>query len=364
MNKNRMTKKLDQYFQELIDTKRIPGCGLIVRMNGEPIYSHCMGLSDIEASHTFGADTIIHICSMTKLLIAVSIMKLVEEKKLSLNDNLVKFFPEYPEEKKRVRIRHLLNHSSSLGQLEPSNEFFYRTLDPQENLKSRVDKWADMPFDCELGESAAYSAVVNYDILGRIIEVVTGENLDIWLKENIFKPLQMNDTTYFLNEEQNTRKAACYHSEQGELILIPENHPFFASISSTFGYCSGAAGIYSTLYDYDRFTAMLANGGILDGVRIISEESLQLMKTPRQITDQVCQPGCPWGLGFMIFEEPEKSDMAVAPGTYGWSGALGTHMFIHDELGICATYMVSMDDLNGAASFISREIEKIIFEEF
>lgn len=362
MGTNETIYELESYFNDLIAAKRIPGCGLKLRKDGEMIYNKCLGMADLENGIELKENTIFRMCSMTKLLIAAAIMKLVEEGKISLNDNLLKFFPEYPEEKKRVRVRHLLNHSSSLGQLDPSNEFFYKTLDPQESLESRVNKWADMPFDCEIGESAAYSAVVNFDILGRIIEVVTGEGLDAWLKKNIFEPLGMKDTTYFLNEDQKARKAACYHSEDGKLILIPEGNPFFASISSDYGYCSGAAGIFSTLYDYDRFTTMLANGGELDGIRIISEESLKLMRTPRQITDEECQPGCPWGLGFMIFEHPEKSDIKVASGTFGWSGALGTHMFVDPVNGISATFMVSMDDLNGAGSFISRDIEKIIME--
>lgn len=358
-----LQKRLDAYFDELIKTQRIPGCGLIVRKNGSEVYHNCVGLADIEKNEILKETTVFRMASMTKLIIAVAVMKLVEEKKLSLNDNLVKFFPDYPEEKKRVRIRHLLSHSSSLGQSDKSNRYAEKVFDIHDTLQQRMAKWGEMPFDCELGESADYSALVNYDLLGRIIEIVTGENLDVWLKENIFYPLKMTDTGYFLSDEQKARLAPCYISDKGKLIRQAEHNPLFDTVSTEFGYCSGAAGIFSTLQDYDRFTTMLANKGILEGVRILSENSLALMCTPYQITDKECLPGCPWGLGFMIFKEPQKAGISVLPETFGWSGALGTHMFVHLLSGISATFVISMGDLNGAASFISRDIEKIIFEE-
>ena len=358
-----LEKRMDDMLNKLIQSNRIPGCGLKVRKNGELVYDKCLGLYDVEKEKAVTERTIYRMASMTKLIIAVSIMHLTEEGVLSLNDNLVKFFPHYPEEKKRVRIRHLLNHSSSLGQLQPRNDFYDQNFAPEDLLEERVDKWADMPFDCELGESADYGAIVNFDILGRIIEIVTGENLDAWLKKNIFHPLGMMDTGYFLTEEQKIRKAPIYISTDGKRVLPFDNDPLIQAVTSDFGYCSGAGGIFSTLYDYDRFTTMLVNGGKLDDVRIISEKSLDLMRTPNQITDKECRPGCPWGLGFMVFIHPEKANMDVAPGTFGWSGAFGTHMFVQKEMGISATFVVSMGDLQGAESFISRNIEKIVFEE-
>ena len=358
-----LREKLDQYLDTLLVQGKIPGCGLIVRQGGDVIYKSCKGLRDIEADAPAEEDTVFRMASMTKLIIAVAVMKLAEEKKLSLNDNLVRFFPDYPEEKKRVRIRHLLNHSSSLGQTPKSMDYFWKVLDLKEDLKSRTDKWAWMPFDCELAETADYSAFVNFDLLGRIIEVTSDMPLDDYLKENILLPLKMEDTGFFLTDEQMSRLAACYNYTDGKLVREGEHTLLLDASTTEYGYCSGSAGIFSTLHDYDRFTLMLAQGGALEGVRILSEESLRLMRTPRQLSDVEWVPGCPWGLGFMIFEEPEKADICVAPGTYGWSGAYGTHMFIHEPSGICATFVICMGDLNGAESYISREIERIVFRE-
>ena len=358
-----LKEKLDRYFESLLDEGRIPGCGLIVRKDSSVVYQNCLGYREIETKDPVHEKTLFRMASMTKLIIAAAIMKLVEEKQISLNDNLVKFFPAYPEEKKRVRIRHLLNHSSSLGQTPKSMDFYWKTLDVKEDLKSRTDKWADMPFDCELAETPDYSAFVNFDLLGRIIEIAADTPLDDWLKQNILHPLGMTDTGFFPTKEQESRLAVCYNYQDGKLVRESDHTLLLDASTTEYGYCSGSAGIFSTLYDYDRFTSMFAQGGSLDTVRIISEETLQLMRTPRQLSDAEWVPGCPWGLGFMIFEHPERADIHVAPGTYGWSGAYGTHMFIHEPTGISATYVICMGDLNGAESYISREIERIVFSE-
>lgn len=355
-------EKMTAMLEELISQNRISGAGLIVRKNGKEVYHQCLGYADIEKQVPVKDDTVYRIASMSKLLVAVAIMMLVEEGAVSLEDDLLKFFPQYPEEKRQVQVRHLLNHSSALGQSEISNHYAESVWDIRDSLKERVDKWDKMPLDGAVGESAAYSAVVNYDILGRIIEVVSGKSLETFLQEKIWEPLGMRDTTFFPTEEQLQRKAAIYESIDGKLIRQDENVPFIQMVSSEYGCCCGSAGIFSTLQDYDRFTTMLVNGGKWGNIRIIKEETLNMMITPRQVTNAEPIPGCPWGLGFMVFEHPEKGNIPVADGTFGWSGTFGTHMFVHRELGISATFMVSMGDLNGADSFISRNIERIVFD--
>lgn len=358
-----MVRELDEYFQELMDKNRIPGCALIVRKSGEPIYEKCFGIYDLSRPDPITENTVFRLASLTKTVTAVGVMKLVENGVLSLNDNLVKFFPDYPEEKKRVRIRHLLNHSSSLGALGgKSDQFFLSHFHPGDSLAARIESWGEMPFDAELGESVRYSYYVNFEILGRIIEIASGMSLNEYLKKNIFVPLGMKDTGFYADQKMMNRLAQIYNSVDG-VLQAPDNIDMvLALLNSGESYCSGSGGLFSTLHDFDRFTTMLAGGGTLDGVRIISENTLRLMRTPRQITDEEPMPGCPWGLGFMVFEHPERSGIHVAPNTYGWSGAFGAHMFVNEETGFSATFMISMADLGGADSPISREIEKIVFE--
>ncbi len=358
-----MEKELDLYLQELIDTKRAPGCGLKVRRRGETVYDRCFGVYDLSKADPVTENTVFRIASMSKLVTTAAILRLVEDGMLSLNDNLVKFFPSYPEEKKRVRVRHLLNHSSSLGTPGGKGEAFLMAhFNPAASLEERINAWGEMPFDCELGETARYSAIVNFDILGRIIEVVTGMSCEEYYRREILDPLGMKDTGFYLREDMKERLAPVYNSKDGVLTESPEAAMVIPLMESTETYRSGSGGLYSTLADFDRFTTMLAGGGILGGVRILREDTIRLMRTPRQITDEETMPGCPWGLGVMVFEHPEKSGIFVAPNTFGWSGAFGTHMFVNEETGLSATFMISMGDLGGADSPISRQIEKIVFE--
>lgn len=359
----KMTQLLDEYFASLIDSHRIPGCGLKVRRNGKLIYDKCLGVGDTGSGLKVSDDTIFFLASMTKPVVAAAAMILVEKGKLSLDDDLLKFFPAYPEDKKQVTVRHLLNHCSGLGQGKDGNMFFAMNARPGDSLAERIERMGAMPFDYAPGESAEYSAVVGFEILGRIIEIASGQRLEDFLQENIFKPLGMEDTSFFIPGEKMNRVARIYNSVDGKLEeFSSQMNPLLRLTLSNPNYCSGCGGLKGTLKDYDRFTTMMASGGVLDGARILSEDSITLMRTPRQLTNAERFPGLVWGLGVMVFEHPEKMNVHVVPGTFGWSGAFGTHMFINLETGLSATYIVSMGDLGGAGSPISRQIEKIVFD--
>ncbi len=364
---NSMAEKLDEYFHGLLSAGRIPGCGLKVRKDGELIYDKCCGFSDLQNHLAVTDETIYRLASMTKPITAVAVMRLVEEGKISLDDSLLDYFPNYPEDKRKVTVRHLLNHCSGLGQGEIGNAYFFQNAIPGESLQERIEHMGDMPFDFAPGESAAYSAVVGFEILGRIIEIASDMNLEEYLQKTILRPLGMTDTSFYLPESKAERLSPIYESVDGQLNrLDPSETPdlsFLSLITGTPHYHSGSGGLYGTLRDYDRFTDMLAHKGELCGVRILKEDSVKLLHTPRQLTKAALAPGAVWGLGFLIFEEPDMKMFFAAPGTYTWSGAFGTHMFINENRGICATYMVSMIDLGGARSPISRQIEKIIFEQ-
>ncbi len=359
-----MTLKLDQYFQSLLERKRIPGCGLKVRKDGELIYSKCFGVADIDSNAAVDDHTVFRLASLTKLATAITAMRLVEEGRLSLDDSLLKFFPSFPSEKRAVTVRHLLNHCSGLGQGPAGNTFFEKNAVPGESLAERIEHMGNMPFDFQPGESAAYSPVVGFEILGCIIEIASGMSLEETMMEILFRPLGMPDTGFTLKENMASRLAPVYNSVDGSLVKVDaERIPLFRLIEGNKRYNSGCGGLYSTLYDYDRFTQMIYNGGALDGHRIISEDTLRLMRKTHQLTAAHAYfPGLAWGLGFLVFEDPASAHMAVAPGTFGWSGAFGTHLFVNTQTGLCATYMVSMADLGGGASPISRKIESIVFE--
>lgn len=360
-----LTQKLDETFKQLLEAGRIPGCGLKVRKDGELIYDKCFGFADLQSRLPVTENTVFPLASMTKPVIAVAVMRLVEDGKLSLDDTLLDFFPEYPEEKRCVTVRHLLNHCSGLGQGDAGDDYFFEHAVAGESLEERINRLGDMPFDFAPGESAQYSPVVGFEILGRIIEIASGMSLANYLQQTIFDPLEMTETGFFQPETDDL--AAIYHSENGHLEKVNiDQSPelaFFSLIAANPHYYSGSGGLYSTLSDYDRFTDMLAHRGELHGRRIIRQESVKLLHTPRQLTNAEFVPGAVWGLGYLIFDHPDGKTFFAAPGTYFWSGAFGTHMFVNEERGVCATFMVSMDDLGGGRSPISRQIEKIVFEQ-
>lgn len=358
----KITESLDSYFDHLLVSKRIPGCGLKVRKDGQLIYDRCFGLADLENSLPVSDDTLFALASMTKPITAVAAMRLVEDKKLSLDDCLLKYFPHYPTEKQSVTVRHLLNHCSGLGQGPASNQYFIDHAFPDDSLADRINRLQDIPFDYQPGESAQYSPVVGFEILSRIIELAADMPLEEYMAAEIFRPLGMRDTGFCPGSENRSRTAKIYNSIAGQLVPASMNNPLLATIFSNECYHAGCGGLFGTLQDYDRFTTMLASNGQLDGIRILKESSLIQMRTPRQLTAATHRPGLPWGLGMMVFEEPEKSNFCVAPGTFGWSGAFGTHMFVSPSTGLSATFMINMGDLNGALSPISRQIEKIVFQ--
>lgn len=357
-----MTSLLDKYFCSLLDANRIAGCGLIVRKHGEIVYNKYFGVSDVENGVMTSERTIYKLASMTKPITAAAVMILNDQRLLSLDDDLLCFFPDFPQNKKTVTVRHLLNHCSGLGQGQIGKEFYIHSIKVDDSLKDRIERLATMPFDYAPGESAAYSPMAGFDILGRIIEITSSQRLGEFLNEKIFEPLSMTDTSFYVPDEKLSRLAKVYNSINGKLELYPdEQDPVSIITANNPLYDAGCGGLKGTLADYDRFTTMLANGGELDGIRVISEESVRLMHTTRQITEAERCPGLRWGLGVMVFEHPERSQIDVKPGTFGWSGAYGTHMFVNVGSGLSCTFMTSMGDLGGSGSPISRQIERIVF---
>lgn len=227
-----------------------------------------------------------------------------------------------------------------------------------ETLEQRISKWADMPLDHPVGTSASYNPNVAFDLVGRIIEIVSSQNLRDYISENITAPLDMRDSSFAVPRNKGTRWAKLYEKKGDALVLTNDNDAIRQADS---GYNQGCGGLYSTLRDYDRFTTMLYHGGNLEGHQILRDETLQLMRTPGQITGDVLRPGQRWGLGFLIFQEPEKTRRALGKNTFGWSGSYGTHMYIDPKNDLCVTFMTGRKDIGGADSPASFAIERAIY---
>lgn len=352
---------LVEKMQELVKRNVIPGGALRVHQHGKVVYEGCVGYSNIEKRIPVEIDTVYRMCSMTKLVTAVAAMQLVERNQLSLDDSIMKFFPAFSQNKKEITVRHLLTHSCGMGQSEISMRYYYKNMKLTDTLEDQVARWGEMPLDCPIGTSADYSPNVAFDILGRIIELVSGQSLREFIRDNITEPLDMKDSSFAVPRDKGDRWAVLYQSAGGELVPVTDET---AIAQADYGYNQGCGGLYSTLDDYDRFTEMVYERGTLNGKQILKEETLWLMRTPGQITMDELKPGQRWGLGFLIFQHPEWTARKLGHNTFGWSGSYGTHMYVDPVNDLCMTFMTGRKDIGGADSIASLELENIIYEMF
>lgn len=403
-------EKLDREIQKLVDQRKMPGGALIVRKNGNEIYRGKWGFADVMKQIPAGYDTMYRIASMTKPITATAVMQLVEEGKIDLDDPIDKFLPEYKnpvvyakytdfygnyeadegfpkgmetpqlmqkimslppvDVERKVTIRDLLSHFSGMGMSLCGYTMVSMMLDPSDKLEDRVKKWASIPLDFQPESRSGYSTVMGFDILGRIIEVVSQMDLAEYFRTKLFEPLGISNLTFLPDKRQAEREAENYHCENGKFYIEPDTDTApisYVLIQETdariAGYYSGSAGLWGSVEAYDRFTTMFANEGILNGARILKPETIRLMHTEAAAAHLVPAeyPGAVWGFGMMIYQEPDKMQMQVSPGTFGWSGAFGTHMFIDPQTGISATFVMNSYNAGGAASPIARMIEKLIY---
>ncbi|MBQ4088701.1 MAG: beta-lactamase family protein [Clostridia bacterium] len=369
-----------------ISENHIAGASIIVRRSGEIIHEEYLGHADIAAGIPISPSTIFRLASMTKPVIGVAVMQLVEKGLVSLDDELAKYIPEFADMqvaseqivmtpdsdvtslmakaaemtfvplKRPIIIEDLLRHRSGIGQGLVSISRGINNNVPGITLAQRVENIARCPMDFQPGEGTGYSAIAAFDVLGRIVELVTGKELAVYLNESIFAPLDMTDTTFWPTAEQASRIPRLYKRPKDVLEdAFPDNN---SANPHSFNYPCGSAGLHSTLHDYDRFVQMLANGGSLDGARILNPETIHQMAS-RCETDP---DSYTWGLSMNVFTPAAHPTRSLADGVFGWSGAFGTHFFIDPVNDISMTFMVNRADINGASSYVSHAIEEAIFK--
>ena len=317
--------------------------------------------------------TLFRLASMTKPITAVAVMLLVEAGQIALDDEVRKFLPAFDEmwvgqrvenrierlhKAEPITIRQLLSHASGLGSGPVGNwADAHRPDEALRDLASGVDFYATVPLDFAPASAHAYSAVFGFDVLARIVEVVAGTTFDKFLKTEIFDKLGMTETTFTPTDDQWARLVAMHTVKDGVAKVAPmtPNAIFF---SLPTHYFCGGAGLAGTMRDYTRFARMLIGRGTLDGKQLLKEETVVLMATP-QIT--ACnQPDAPdiWGLGMRIVQRNNY----LPVGSYGWSGAFGTHFWIDPVNEIGALYMKNSRFDGGAGASTSRTFERDVYE--
>ena len=347
--------KVDDALNELVKQKRLAGGTVVVARRGKIVHFNSYGLADIQAKRPMRNDAIMRFYSMSKAITSAAVMMLADEGKLDVNDPVSKFIPELSGQKvatseglvnarREVTIADLLRHTSGLtygGSAFSDADAAFRKadpLDPTRTLQQMGQRLADVPLVFQPGEDWVYG--ISIDVLGRVIEVASQLSLDEFFQQRIFQPLDMPDTGFFVPEEKQDRFAQVYHSD-GKGKLTTGDNTGRANFAKPRAFLSGGGGLVSTARDYLRFLMMIQQGGHLDGQRILSVKSVQLMTTsqlppavPHIYFGEQQRVGVGFGFGFSVREKMSEWDPDGRVGEYGWGGMASTHYWVSpkDEL--------------------------------
>ena len=359
--------RLDSMLQRAVDQGEIAGAVALVLRDGQPVYERAVGWSDREASRRMRTDDIFRIASQTKALTSVGVMTLVEEGRLALNDPVSRYIPAYERTtvasrsdtgrviapaRRRITIRDLLTHTAGISYgtdslvaplyaargLGPAAGGGWYTADKDEPVCTTMERLATLPFAAQPGERFVYGYAT--DILGCVVERVSGMPLDTFLRARITGPLRMSDTHFFLPPEKQSRLAVVYASTDSSVARAPlgargQGH-YVEGPRRSF---AGGAGLVSTARDYARFLQMLLNGGSLDGVRILAPQTVALMAS-NQTGTLFSQTGMGFGLGFQTTERPGADGRIESVGTYGWGGAYGSQYEVDPKQRLVLVFMI------------------------
>ena len=359
--------RIDAVIEAEIAAGRIPGAVGLIAKDGEIVYHRAFGMADIDAGKPMQNDSIFRIASMSKAITSVGVMMLYEQGRFQLNDPVSKYLPgfanprvvvtvddngivtETREANREIRIVDLLSHSSGIGYAftEFSLQRAYKAAGVIDGLTAANKTLAEgmavlapLPIAFDPGEEFLYG--LNTDVLGYLIEVVTGKTLDAFFRDEIFTPLGMNDTYFYLPEAKADRLVTLY-ADVGHLKVsdgtedpLTLDNPRYP-VEGAKRYFSGGAGLSSTAYDYFRFVQMLLQDGELDGVRLLSRKSVELMQAPRIDWDADGAPD--FGLGFEVVTDLGRRGELGTVGTYSWGGAFGTNFLIDPKEDIVAIFM-------------------------
>ncbi|WP_320163344.1 serine hydrolase domain-containing protein [uncultured Trichococcus sp.] len=394
------SKQIDSLMTDYINRKEIAGAGIIIRKEDEKVFESYYGYADIENGVRADENTIYRLASMTKPIVALAVMMLVDEGKIKLDDLLSEYLPSFSRMRvlqndgsfvgyqpnkdnptaplfkedipsdlnfspasNQITIKHLLNHSSGLGQGPLSTLLVDKYIKKEHSLEERVQIFSELPLDFEPGTQTGYSALVAYDILGYVIEKVSGQSLNDFLRDRLFKPLGILNLGYDVSENNHSHLAKLYESNNGTLTDVSETEKLWTLVNPLrSGYCSGSAGMLGTIEDYDKIAQLFLNKGVYNGARLLSKDSYLSMTSKELNAPLELIPGVIWGLGVIISGQEKETHKMLSEGTYGWSGAYGTHFFVDPLKKISVVLGVNCSNIGGAASPLSLALEEIVYQ--
>jgi CubicO group peptidase (beta-lactamase class C family) len=352
--------RVRELIQRHLDAGSFSGAVTLVARNGRLAHHEAYGLMDIASKKPMQKDAIFRIMSMTKPVVGVSIMMMIEEGKVRLQDPVSRFIPEFADmtvavaqpapagrgggagagraggpaaprfytvpAERPITVRDLLTHTSGLASGTISNsEAAKVAAGPKETLADYLPRLGKVPLEFQPGTRWAYSAAAGFDVLARIVEVASGLKYDQFVKQRLFDPLGMKDTT-FAPPAGNPRLVTLYSRTAD--VLRPQQDPGFMNGI----YFSGGGGLFSTAEDYLQFAQMLLDGGQLNGRRLLSPRGVELM---RSVAAPDTLPGRPrgeaYGLSVRVVNDPVARNSFLSEGSYGWSGLFGTHFWVDPQ---------------------------------
>lgn len=385
-------QRIDQMLERRIAKGEITGAVAIVARKGKVVHLTAKGVMDLETKQPVTPATMFRVASMTKPVTSVALMMMVEEGKVRLNDPVSRYIPEFKNLKvavpdpapaappaaaaapaeggqgrggrggrggaappkfttvapqREVTIKDLLTHVSGLGSGTMSNSTISAAgvaRKQGEKLADYIPRLGSTVLEFQPGSRWAYSAQSGHDTLGRIVEIASGMPLNEFFQKRIFDPLGMKDITFWPSEAQWTRVASVYNG--GANGLAKNNNP--NGMSSNV-YFMGSGGLISTAEDYIPFGVMLANGGELNGKRILSRKTVEMLRSahvPDTLPGRAAGEG--YGLGVRVVTDHAKRGTMLSDGTFGWSGVYGTHFFVDPVEQVVGVLLVqtSIQELN------------------
>ena len=364
--------RIDAALEAYVEEEKLPGAALVIGRRGHVVYARAFGYRDREAGDPLEMTDLFRIASQTKAVVSVGVMILQEQGRLLIDQDLADFIPEFdsttvavknedggfgtvPAER-NITVRDLLTHTAGIGygwgpgteSWEEAGIVGWYFADRDEPIAETVERMGSLPMDAQPGEAFVYGYAT--DILGVVIERASGMALDAFLRAEILEPLGMVDTHFYVPPEQADRLTVVYSvTEESGMERAPDPGHMVGQgmyLEGPRKSFSGGAGLVSTPMDYARFLEALRRGGALDGARILSPKTVELM-TVDHVHDAWQGDGGGFGLGFGITEEIGWSGLPGSPGAYAWGGAYHSTYWVDPAEELVVSYMTQVIPAQG-----------------
>jgi CubicO group peptidase (beta-lactamase class C family) len=403
-------KRIKPALQKFIDREMLPNAVMFIAREGKPVYLEAIGYQDCVNNQPAAKDTIFRMYSNSKAITGLATMILYEDGKLKLDDPVSKYIPAFKNPvvvaqpgqiptdgrsmpvlfptipaRREITVRDCLRNTTGLATpmlspywfltaykdiLPESGWDLQQSLDtpPVKGYRHRVEMHAKLPLNFNPGADFVYHA--GYPVMGAVIEEITGKSLEEFYQERIFKPLGMTDTSFYLDKQKTGRFSCCYipvpKKDKWEMKLYDQAEN--SKLKGGTKYCGAGGdmgGLLSTVTDYARFGQMLLNGGELDGVRILSRKSVEIMTSShtKKLNIPMLGDGFGFGMGLGVYTGASNNPVLRSPGTFGWGGAAGTTFFADPKeklLALCFTQMfnaMAIPDNN-----YQEEFERLVYQ--